>query len=158
MEAYHVATELLHDGGNGIKVLYGTNTNTTLGICLAVEEQELQDDVIVVGFNSSDKLVAYMESGVLDAIVLQNPYLLGYCGVTYSKKLIDGEKVASSLDTGVTLVTKDNMNLPYVQLLLYPERDINFRLEGKDGGQGGQGGSAPADAGDENATDNGGQK
>lgn len=168
MEAYHSAMDLLDKEGSNIKIMYGTNTNSTLGICIAVDELGLKDDIIVVGFNTNDKLIAYMRSGILDATILQNPYTMGYSGVAYAKRLIDSENIQKKIDTGVTVITSENINQPYVQLLLYPDQDIEFRLGGDEqggqgqSGQGGQGsakGGAPEGSGaSEGNNKNGGQE
>ena len=126
MDAFNTALKMLQDESNGIKVMYGTSTNTTLGICSAVEELGLEDDVVVVGYNSSEKHLSFIKSKVLDATILQNPYNIGYFSVAYAKDLIEGTNIPSSLDTGVTLATLDNIDDPYIQILLYPEKDIEL--------------------------------
>lgn len=126
MEAYNAAKKLLEDENNGIKVMYGTSTNTTQGICQAVEEAGLEDDVIVVGFNTSPALIDKLKSNILDATIVQNPYNIGYFSISYAKTLIAGDKVPSTLDTGVTLATAENINDPYIQILLYPDKEIEL--------------------------------
>jgi len=51
---------------------------------------------------------------------VQNPFQMGYQGVMQAKKAIDGEKCDRRVDTGVTVVTRDNLNDPEVQKILYP--------------------------------------
>ena len=126
MDAFNTALKMLQDESNGIKVMYGTSTNTTLGICSAVEELGLEDEVVVVGYNSSEKHISFIKSKVLDATVILNPYNIGYFSVAYAKDLIEGTKIPSTLDTGATLVNFDNIDDPYVQILLYPEKKIDL--------------------------------
>ena len=102
--------------------MFGTNTNTTLGICQAIEELDKANDIIVVGFNSDEQELKYVRTGVLDGTIIQNPYNMGYIGVRYSIQASNGEGVAGSLDTGVTWISAKNINDDDIQLLLYPEK------------------------------------
>ena len=115
------AKKLLGTDGNGINVMFGTTTNTTLGICDAVEELGLAGKIVVVGFNSDEQELAFIRKGVLNGVVVQNPYIMGYVGVRYAKKVLDGTNVPNRLDTGATFVNADNLNDPFIQLLLYPD-------------------------------------
>ena len=137
MDAFNTALKMLQDESNGIKVMYGTSTNTTLGICSAVEELGLEDEVVVVGYNSSEKHISFIKSKVLDATVILNPYNIGYFSVAYAKDLIEGTSIPSTLDTGATLVNFDNIDDPYIQILLYPDKDIDIPETTRPDGAGG---------------------
>lgn len=104
-----------------ITVLYGTNTNTTLGICDAIKETE-SNKVLAVGFNSSEDELTYIRQGILKGTVIQNPYNMGYLSITQARSLINGSAVSPAIDTGVTFVSADNLNDSIIQLLLYPEK------------------------------------
>jgi len=116
------AEKLLKNDGNGISIMFGTNTNTTLGICDAVSSLKLDDKIIVVGFNSDEEELSYIRKGTLNGTVVQNPYIMGYVGVRYANKVIKGRTVPTELDVGATFVNGSNMNDDYVQLLLYPDK------------------------------------
>ncbi len=105
-----------------IKVLYGTNTNTTLGICDAIKEMEQTDKVFAIGFNASEDILNYIRQGVLKGIIIQNPYNMGYLSVTDARSLISGTSVSPVLDTGVTFVSADNLNDDIIQLMLDPNK------------------------------------
>ena len=102
--------------------MYATNTNTTLGVCQAIEELDKANDVIVVGFNSDEQELKYVRTGVLDGTIIQNPYSMGYIGTRYAILASQGDGVAGSVDTGVTWISAKNINDDDIQLLLYPER------------------------------------
>lgn len=131
-EAFDATNKLLDPDGDGvadetgIRLIYATNTNTTLGACQAIDKLNLADTVSVVGFNSSEEELAYLKTGVLDATIVQNPYIMGYLGVTYAKKLVDGDKITKNINTGVTLLTAENINDDYIQILLYPDQSISI--------------------------------
>lgn len=119
--AYEEAKKIL-ENNKDIKVFYATNTNTTLGVCQAVEESDLSDTITVVGFNSDEQELKYIRTGVLDGTIIQNPYNMGYIGVRYAIQAANGEGVAGNLDTGVTWISAKNINDDDIQLLLYPEK------------------------------------
>ena len=48
---------------------------------------------------------------------------MGYLGVITAVKHLRGEKVERRIDTGVTLVTPENMDKPDIKELLYPPID-----------------------------------
>lgn len=119
--AYEQAKKLLEENSD-IKVMYATNTNTTLGVCQAIEELDKANDIIVIGFNSDEQELKYVRTGVLDGTIIQNPYNMGYIGTRYAIQASQGSNVAGALDTGVTWISAKNINDEDVQLLLYPER------------------------------------
>ena len=121
-DAYEEAKKLLGKDGKNVKAFFATNTNTTLGVCKAVEELGLSESVYVIGFNSDEQELDYLRSGILDGTVIQNPYNIGYVGVSYAKRATEDVSLPQSLDTGVTYVTSQNMTDEYIQLLLYPDQ------------------------------------
>lgn len=103
-----------------LKVIYATNQPGTIGACQAIDELGVGNKVQLVGFDYFEGADNYLSSGVLDAVIAQNPYNMGYLGVRYAKKLVTGEAVASSVDTGATLITPDNMNDEDIRFLVNP--------------------------------------
>ncbi|MBP5579166.1 MAG: substrate-binding domain-containing protein [Ruminococcus sp.] len=120
-EAKEATKKLLGTDGNGFSILFATNTNTTLGVCAALEELNLAGKITVVGYNSDEEELAYIRRGVLDGTILQNPYIIGYVGVKYAKSAMSGGAVIQSVDTGVTYVNSSNMNDDFIKLLLDPD-------------------------------------
>ena len=64
-----------------------------------------------------------MKNGDVQALVVQNPLLMGYLGVVTAVKHLRGEKVEKRIDTGVALVTPENMEKPEIKELLAPPID-----------------------------------
>jgi len=114
-------TKMLLEANPDIAVVFATNTNTTLGACEAVAELD-QNRPIVIGFNSDEAEISYIKDGILNGTIIQNPYIMGYVGVRYAEKAVEGKEIPTSLDTGVTYISAENLNNDDVQLLLYPEK------------------------------------
>lgn len=124
-EQAHDAALKMIESNPDLVMIYATNTNTTLGVCRAISEKGYNEKISVVGFNSDENEITYLKTGALDGIVIQNPYLMGYTGVTYAYRSTSdrgNEILPKTLDTGATYVNQDNLSSEYIQLLIYPER------------------------------------
>ena len=75
----------------------------------------------LVGFDSDDKLVKLLKDGTIAALIVQDPYGMGYEGVKTALAASKGEKVPASVDTGVNTITKENMDSARSQELLNPK-------------------------------------
>ena len=56
-------------------------------------------------------------------MVVQNPFNMGYLGVKYALDVLNGDKVPKSVDTGSTVIDRENMYLPENQKLVFPFTD-----------------------------------
>lgn len=101
--------------------IFTPNESTTFGMLRALQDAKLAGSVKFIGFDSSEKLVQALEADEIHGLVLQNPYKMGYEGVRTLVRYIRGESVEKKIDTGATLVTKENMAQPEVQQLLKPD-------------------------------------
>ena len=63
----------------------------------------------------------FLKDGTTAALVVQDPYRMGYDGVKTALAVSKGEKVEANVDTGANLVTKDNMKEPKIDALLNPK-------------------------------------
>ena len=105
-----------------IKIVFATNESSTLGVCQAIQELDFDpDEINVIGFNSNEAEIQYLRAGILDALVVQNPYNMGYLGVYYAGNLVNGTSIAGNIDTGVTFVTAENIDNDEIQLILDPK-------------------------------------
>ena len=80
----------------------------------------LQDQVYQVAFDATADEIQYLEDGVIDALIVQQPYEMGRLAVEYINKALNGEEVPAETATDVVVVTKDNMDDPDIQAVLYP--------------------------------------
>jgi ribose transport system substrate-binding protein len=79
------------------------------------------DKINLVGFGSDDQLVKFLQDGTIAALVVQDPFRMGYEGVKIALAASKGEQVPASVDTGATVITKANMNSARSQELLNPK-------------------------------------
>lgn len=62
-----------------------------------------------IGFDSAPDLVRGLQEGRCAALVVQNPYRMGYLAVKTLVQHLRGEKVEPNVDTGAELVTKERL-------------------------------------------------
>lgn len=106
--------------GDGLSVqgIFCPNESTAFGMLKALQNAKLSGKVHFVGFDSSKELLDAIKAGELDGLMLQNPYKIGYEGVTNMVKAIKGEKVPDRIDTGAKFVTKENIDSDEVKAML----------------------------------------
>lgn len=125
--AYRASENLLaplKKGGRlDIDGIFCPNESTTFGMLRALQDSKLAGTVRFIGFDSSEKLVQALSAGEIDALVLQDPFKMGYLGVKTLVDHLNGKEVPRRVDTGVTLVTRQNMQQPEIQQLLKPDLD-----------------------------------
>lgn len=101
--------------------LYADALFTGLGAGQAISEAGRAGNPVLVSFDSSDTLEAHIRSGVAHALVVQNPYRMGYGGVENALKALAGESLPKFIDTGVMVITAANVDSPEAQALLAPD-------------------------------------
>jgi ribose transport system substrate-binding protein len=96
------------------------NAYSTAGAARAIEGMEKSGAVKLVGVDSTPEEVGYMEKGVIQSLVIQNPFKMGYLGVKSALDAIKNIPVEKNINTGSTVIDQDNMYLPENQKLVFP--------------------------------------
>lgn len=104
----------------GLKGVFAANEPGVIGTVHALLERGLVGKVKVVGFDNAPDEVSALKSGQVSALIVQNPFKIGYMGVQEALDLIQHKQVPASVDTGSTVVTKANMNEPSIHAILVP--------------------------------------
>jgi ribose transport system substrate-binding protein len=75
--------------------------------------------ITAIGFDGNGDLQEFVRGGVLEATAVQGSFQMGELGVKAAIDVLSGKTVDSFIDTGVVLVTKDNIDDPVAQNVLY---------------------------------------
>ena len=104
-------TEELLRAHPDINVLLAFNEPTSVGAAAAVAAQDLSDAVFLVGFDSNPATVEGLQNGSVDALIVQNPYAMGYLGVESAYRLLSGQggSLAPTVDTATSIVDLENL-------------------------------------------------
>jgi len=100
--------------------LFAANEPGALGCVRALESRDVAGKVKVVAFDAADAEIDALKRGAIQALIVQNPFKMGYLGVKSAMKALNGEPIEKMIDTGVSVVTMDNFSEPEIQDLLYP--------------------------------------
>lgn len=116
----NVATDMLTAFPN-IKGIFAANEAGAIGAAQAMRAANKAGVVKVVAFDASQEEISALKDGAVQALIVQNPFKMGYEGVKSVVAAIKGQPVEKRIDTGVTVVTKDNLDTPEVQKLINPQ-------------------------------------
>ena len=101
--------------------VFASNEPNVVGAAGVLDTRKLVGKVKLVGFDASKSELEFLEKGAVQAIVVQDPFKMGYEGVKAISRIVRGEgNVDKRIDTGATVVRKDNMTDAKIHKLLFP--------------------------------------
>jgi ribose transport system substrate-binding protein len=109
------------DGRLALDGIFCPNESTSFAMLRVLQDNGWAGKVRFVGFDSSDNLAKGLRDGLVDALVLQDPVRMGYLGVKTMVDHLQGRPVDKRIDTGVHVVTRENMSQPEMKELLQPD-------------------------------------
>lgn len=122
--AYQTSQNLLNRYGREVDGIFVPNESITVAMAKALRDiGRASGKVKLVGFDSGSLSVQDLKNGDVQALVVQNPMRMGYEGVMKIMDVLEGKNVPKRIDTGVVLVTRENMDQPTIQELLHPPLD-----------------------------------
>ena len=103
-----------------LRGLFADNESSTAG---AVQALKTRSDakVRMVAFDASDSLVDDLRHRFIDALLVQDPFKMGYESTKAVAMKLEGKTPVAHIDSGITLVTRGNVESPDVINLLYPD-------------------------------------
>ena len=104
-----------------LRGVFVSNIIMAEGASQVVYNKSSGDRINYVVFGSNDKLIKSLQDGTIAALVVQDPFRMGYDGVKTALASSRGEKVPATIDTGANLITKANMSSARSQELLNPK-------------------------------------
>jgi len=116
----NITTDLLTANPNLVGI-FASNLIMAQGAGQAIAENGVKDKVALIGFDSDERLVGFLKDGVISALVVQDPYRMGYDGIKTALAVSKKENVEKNVDTGANLITTANMMDARSQELLNPK-------------------------------------
>lgn len=102
-----------------LKGLFGANEPTAIGMGRALVQSGKSGKVVAIGFDGNGDLQRFVKDGTLEAIAVQSAYQMGSLGVKTAVEVIQGRQVPKFRDTGVVMVTKQNIDSAEAKNVLY---------------------------------------
>lgn len=119
--AYQAAQNLLNRFGREVDGIFAPNENSTVGMTKALRDiGKAGGKVKMIGFDTGAQSVIDLKNGDVQGLVVQDPMRMGYLGLLTLVSHLQGDKVEKRIDTGVHMITPENMNEPAMQELLHP--------------------------------------
>jgi ribose transport system substrate-binding protein len=115
--ALNQTTDIL--AANELIGIFGANEPTAIGMGRAIEQAGKAGQLTAIGFDGNADLQDMVKSGTLLSTAVQGSFQMGELGVNAIADILAGKEVTSFIDTGVVMVTKDNIDTPVAQNVLY---------------------------------------
>lgn len=93
-----------------LDAIFAANEPSALGAAQALKSRGKAGEVTLVGFDASPREVESVRDGTIHGLIVQDPYQMGYRGVMQAMKAIKGESVEKQIDSGSTVVTRENLD------------------------------------------------
>jgi ribose transport system substrate-binding protein len=116
--ALNQTTDILAANGDLVGI-FGANEPTAIGMGRAIEQAGKAGTLTAIGFDGNADLQDMVKSGTLLATAVQGSFQMGELGVNAVADILAGTPVTDFIDTGVVLVTKENIDSPVAQNVLY---------------------------------------
>jgi ribose transport system substrate-binding protein len=110
-ELAFLLTKNVIDGNKDLKGIVALNSAASLGAARAVEELGMKDKVKVVAFDSTVLGIQYLEKGVVQATVVQNPFVMGYLALKYAS--MASRRIDVPRETKIETRVIDKINMYY---------------------------------------------
>lgn len=117
--AYEIVADLVSTFPD-LTGIVALNENSTVGAGRAVRDLGVSDRIHLVGFDNSQEEIEFLEKGIVDALVVQKPFNMGYLGITTLVAAIRGQRVEPVIYTDSVLVRREEIFTEENQKLLFP--------------------------------------
>jgi len=99
--------------------IFASNESTTIGAAQALRSRPRK--VKLVGFDWSPTLLDDLHSGLVDSLVIQDPFQMGYRAVLAAVQHLQGQPVTKITDLAPRLIDRENLNDAAIQAQLHPD-------------------------------------
>jgi ribose transport system substrate-binding protein len=90
--------------------VFATNLFSAEGTATGVRQAGKQEQVKIVGFDAGPNQVKDLREGTIQALVAQEPGVIGQYGVDAAVTSLEGGTPTAKVQTGFTIITKDNVD------------------------------------------------
>lgn len=101
--------------------VFASSEPSSMGASLALKSRGLNGRVKLVAFDSSDSMIEDLKGGVIDAMVVQDPFRMGHDAVKTLVDKLNGQTPPKKIDLSARVVTKADLEKEDVKLLLFPD-------------------------------------
>ena len=99
--------------------VFAANLFSAEGTATGVRQSGKGEQVKIVGFDAGPGQVKALQAGTVQALVAQQPGVIGEYGVDMAVAALDGGTVTPKVQTGFTVITQENVDTPEGQEAAY---------------------------------------
>jgi ribose transport system substrate-binding protein len=118
--AKRASENLLNRFSERVDGIFTPNESSTAGMLLALQDINKAGKITFVGFDYSSSFLEPLRKGEIKGFIAQNPVNMGYLGVKTMVEHLRKQEVPKTVDTGVIMVTAENINDAAVQAVINP--------------------------------------
>ena len=100
--------------------IFASSEPSSVGTALAIKSRNAAGKVKLVAFDSSDGMIEDLKAGVIDAMVVQDPFRMGHDAVKTIVDKLNGLTPPKRIDLSARVVTKADLDKPEINELLHP--------------------------------------
>ncbi len=100
--------------------IFADNESSSAGAVQALKSRAAKR-VKLVAFDASDALIAELREGVIDSIVVQNPFRMGYESTRSIGLKLSGQVPPRNVDSGAALIRREDLEREEIRQLLFPD-------------------------------------
>ena len=104
-----------------LDALFCSSEAATIGAARALVSRGAAGKIKLVGFDASPSLQQDLRDGVIDALIVQDPFGIGYIAVETIVNKLDGETPEKRIDSPARVVRAADLDDPAVKKLLNPD-------------------------------------
>jgi ribose transport system substrate-binding protein len=101
--------------------VFGANLFSAIGAADGVKGAGKSGEIKVVAFDAPQRIVDDLKSGLIDLAIAQHPAEIGYYGVVTAYAAVTGQSVPTTIGTGFTVMSADNIDDPEIQKFVYSD-------------------------------------
>ncbi len=101
--------------------MFASSEPSSMGVALALKSRGLAGKVKFVAFDASDTIIEDLKGGTIDAVVVQDPFRMGFEAVKTLVDKLNGVTPPKQIDLPARVIHKSDLDKPDVHDLLYPD-------------------------------------
>jgi len=99
--------------------IFASNESSTMGAAQALRSRP--GKIKLVGFDASPTLLDDLKAGLVDSLVIQDPFRMGYESIVAAMSRLDGQAVQKDMNLAPRLIQKSDLDDPEVRAQLSPD-------------------------------------
>jgi ribose transport system substrate-binding protein len=103
-------TQKIIDSEDKINAIFTVSSADTLGAAQFIVDRNKVGDIILIGYGSSERILRYIDKGIIYGTVASDAFKMGYEGLKAMVDIKEGNPISTFIDTEIEVITKENLD------------------------------------------------